>query len=287
MTCIPSTPYSRDLGDELRQIRDKLTPHNGTWMAELLGWDQSKVSNVENGKVRASEIDLVQYLTTCGKDREYVEDFLDRYRNAFDAYFVQVPENLRTMALAESTADTITSYDMSVIPGLLQTEDYARELCIGLGVLTEEEIAAAVRFRMDRQAILRRQDRPKCIFFVHENALRLQVGGEKIMREQIKRLLFRTHTLRIVPDSSGPSAAFSNLVLWRYERAAPVVFTSSDVAKVFVQDAAAVGRCQSIFERLDAIAMDAGQSRKVLMDLVSQPREDLNGQGIRLAQEQL
>ncbi|GLZ35500.1 transcriptional regulator [Lentzea sp. NBRC 105346] len=284
MTCIPSTAYSRDLGDELRRLRETHTKFTGRWMGHLVGWDQSKISNVENGKVRASEIDLVQYLTACGKDREFIDDFLNRYRNAFDSYFVQVPENLRTMSMAEATANKITGFYMVAIPGLLQTEDYARELFRCRNGVPLDKIERAVRFRMDRQAILQRHDRPACTFFVHELALRMRVGGHRLMEEQYCRLMHHTHSIRIVPLSSGPAGALNaSYVLWQYEKANPVAFSESDLAKVFAQDEAAINRCKAIFERLDTVALGEGQSRSLLTDLVSRSREGLNATGLRLA----
>ncbi|SDF92426.1 hypothetical protein SAMN05216553_104201 [Lentzea fradiae] len=280
----PSTPYSRDLGDELRQVRERFTTFRGRKIARMLGWDPGKVSNIENGKVRATEIDLVQYLGRCGRSQAFIEDFLDRYRSAFDHYFVQVPDNLRTMAMAESVADTITSYNLTYIPGLVQTEDYARALYEARAVLAPELIDAAVRFRMERQAIMRRHDRPDCTFFVHENALRLQVGGAEVMEAQFKRLLFRTHSLRVVPAASGPAGVLlANYVLWEFEKRDNVAYTHSDLAKVFVQDQVGVQRCKSIFTRLDALALSEEQSRHTVADLAKRPREDLNGRRLHLA----
>lgn len=98
----PSTAYSRDLGDELRRLRESCTGLNGAKLAIRLGWDPSKVSTIEHGKSRPSEIDLVQFLTLCGKDVDFFEDFKRRYRNAFEDYIVQVPDHLRTLAMAEA-----------------------------------------------------------------------------------------------------------------------------------------------------------------------------------------
>src|SRR5690349_24894369 len=120
MTAITSTAYSRDLGDELRRLREKHTRLTGFAFAEQLGWDPSKVSNIENGKARASEIDLVQYLMMCGRDSVYFEQFRERYRYAFDPYVVTVPDNLRTLALAEAQAKRITTFDVHTMPGLIQ-----------------------------------------------------------------------------------------------------------------------------------------------------------------------
>ncbi|WP_245777944.1 helix-turn-helix domain-containing protein [Lentzea xinjiangensis] len=280
----PSTPYSRDLGDELRQVRERFTTFRGRKIARMLGWDPGKVSNIENGKVRATEIDLVQYLGRCGRSQVFIEDFLNRYRSAFDHYFVQVPTNLRTMSMAESAADRITSYDMMTIPDLLQSEEYALALYQARGALTPELMEAAVRFRMERQSILRKHDRPECTFYVHENALRLKVGSDEVMEDQLMKLLFHTHVIRIVPSASGPAGVMmANYMLWQYEKRGSVVFTESDVAQVFVQDEVGVKRCESIFAHLDALALGEEQSRTMVADLASRSREDLNGRRLHLA----
>lgn len=110
MTAFTSTAYSRDLGDELRRLRETCTGLNGRNLAIKLGWDPSKVSNIEHGRARASEIDLAQLFTACGNDIDFFEDFRRRYCHAFDLYFVQVPENLRTLAMTESMAKKIVSF---------------------------------------------------------------------------------------------------------------------------------------------------------------------------------
>ncbi len=168
MTVITATACSRALGDELRRLREACTDLGGAQMAMRLGWHPSKVTNIEKGKARASEIDLVQYLTMCGKDIDFFEDFRRQYRNAFDEYIVQVSGNLRTLAFAESTAKTLTRYDTQSVPGLMQTSEYAEGVYRIAGFVAEERIPTLVQFRIDRQAILQRHDRPTCLFYVHE-----------------------------------------------------------------------------------------------------------------------
>jgi hypothetical protein len=280
----PSTPYSRDLGDELRQVRERYTTFRARRIARMLGWDPGKVSNIEHGKVRASEIDIVQYLGRCGRPQTFIEDFLDRYRSASNPYFVQVPDNLRTMSMAESTADKITSYDMTSMPGLVQSEDYAFALFQARGLTAPEVIERNVRFRMERQAILRRPNRPQCTFYIHEYALRLKVGSAEIMEDQLMRLLFHTHVIRIVPAASGASGVYSaNYVLWEYEKRSSTAYTESDLAQVFVQDMGGVKHCKAIFACLDALALDEEQSRSMVADLASRSREDLSGRKLHLA----
>ncbi|MEU0886080.1 helix-turn-helix transcriptional regulator [Lentzea sp. NPDC005914] len=281
MKTTTSTAYSRDLGDELRRLRETCTGMGGRALAVNLGWDPSKVSNIEHGKARASEIDLVQIFTACGKDIDYFENFRRRYQNAFDEYVLQVPDNLRTVAMAESTATTITSYSTQSVPGLVQTTEYTDAFYRLGGFMSEERIDANLRFRTDRQAILRRHDRPDCLFYIHEIALQQRVGDDRIMKGQYARLSHDTHVVRIVPwDVVVPSYG---CVLWEFEKSKPVAFSETDLAQVFVQDPGAIARTRLLFDHLDEVALDAGQSRRKLEEYISPPREEFDGRGPRLA----
>jgi hypothetical protein len=281
MKTTTSTVYSRDLGDELRRLRETCTGMGGRALAVNLGWDPSKVSNIEHGKARASEIDLVQILTACGKDIDFFEEFRSRYQNAFEEYVLQVPDNLRTVAMAESTAKTITTYSTQAVPGLVQTPEYADAFYRLGGFIPEERIAPNVQLRMDRQAILRRHDRPTCVFYVHEIALQQRIGDDRIMKDQYARLNHNTHVLRIVPqDVVVPSYG---CVLWEFEKSMPVAYSETDLVQVFVQDPGAIARTRLLFDHLDEVALDAGQSRRRLAEYVSPPREEKHGRGPRLA----
>lgn len=280
-TTTPSTAYSRDLGDELRRLRETCTGLNGNALALRLGWDPSKVSTIERGKFRPSEIDLVQYLTMCGKDIDYFLDFKRRYRNAFEEYFVQVPDNLRTLAMAEATAKTIVTYDAQAAPGLLQTSEYAAGVYRAAGLVTEERIPTLVHLRTDRQAILRRAQRPTCLFYIHEHVLQTRVGDDQIMKDQYARLLRAAWMIRII-RADAPVIATS-FQLWEYAKANPVAFVETDLAKVFVQDPGAIVRTRLLIDRLAALALDAEQSRRVLAEYAGRPREDFDDAGTSMA----
>lgn len=274
MTATTSTAYSRDLGDELRLLRESHSTLNGRHFAIQLGWDPSKVSNIEHGKVKASEIDIVQYLTACGKDIDFFDDFRRRYHNAFDPIFAQMPDNLRTLAMTETMAKKITSYEVMMAPGLLQTRNYARALLVETGVEVPADIDKYTELRMERQTVMRRPNRPDCLFYVHELALQLRLGDAQLMEDQYLRLLFNTHILRIVPAHVRTAALQSKCTLYEFEKSVPVVFSETDTAQIFAQDSAAVERSRKLFERLDGLALDEEQSRSKLMEYVSGLRED-------------
>ncbi|WP_158102608.1 helix-turn-helix domain-containing protein [Lentzea kentuckyensis] len=283
MTAIISTAYSRDLGDELRHLRETCTSFGGRSMAAQLGWDPSKVSNIETGKARASEIDLAQYLSLCGKDLDFLQEFGNRYRHAFDLYFAQVPTNLRTLAMVESMATKISAYEILSIPGLLQTEAYARALFLDTGCESLEEIEKGVERRMGRQSIWRRPYRPDCVFYVHELALQMRVGDIKVMEDQYLRLLFNAHIVRVVPMSVRGVAFHSKCTLFEFGKASPLAYTETDLAKVFAQEDRAITWSRKLFERLDAVALDEEQSKNKLAEYVSGLREDPHDQRPDLA----
>ncbi|MGZ3141110.1 helix-turn-helix domain-containing protein [Lentzea chajnantorensis] len=285
MSATTSTALSRDLGDELRLLRETTTKMNGRQFAVHLGWDPSKVSNIEHGKARATDVDLAQIMTACGKDLEYLQKFRSRYHNAFDPFFAQFPGNLRTIAMTEAMATKITAYDILTPNGLIQTEGYAHAL-ISEGPYGQEAVKEYVRLRIERQAITRRSHRTEFMFYLHELALQMLLGDVGIREDQYLRLLFSTHMLRIVPAEAKDLAVQSKCTLYEFEKATPVVYTESDVAGVFVQDGCAIERSRKLFKRLDAAALDAEQSKRRLAEYVSGLRKDAHDPGPDLAEEQ-
>ncbi|MET9228445.1 helix-turn-helix transcriptional regulator [Lentzea sp. NPDC003310] len=271
---IPSTAYSRELGEELRRLREQCTNFKGAEAAARLGWHPSKVSTIEHGKARPSEIDLVQFLTLCGKDIDYFEVFKQRYRYAFDEYIVQAADSLRTAVKAESTAAKISSYETLTPPGLLQTWAYADSLYRQTGIATEDQIPGLVQMRTDRQAVLRRHHRADCVFYVHEIALQQQVGDAQVMEDQYLRLLFNSHLVRIVPEEVV--AVSAGFVLWEYEAAKSVAYSETEFSQVFVQDPAAVAKTRRHFARLAEVALDEEQTRSKLMEYIGRPRQEID-----------
>ncbi|HEX7308464.1 DUF5753 domain-containing protein, partial [Lentzea sp.] len=189
----------------------------------------------------------------------------------------------RTLAMTEAMATKIVSYEVITVHGLLQTEGYARHLFVDSQIEAPEDIEKFVQARMARQAIMRRPNRPECVFYVHELALRM--GDARLRDEQYRRLLWKTHVLRVVP--AHVHAFRSAATLYEFGKVSPVVYSESDTAQVYAQDSTAVARTRRLFQRLDAVALSAEQSRYRLAEYVSGLREDPHGGGTGLAQEQL
>ncbi|HEX7306522.1 helix-turn-helix transcriptional regulator [Lentzea sp.] len=255
MTTTSSTAYSRDLGDELRRLRQRFTGLRGRGLAVQLGWDPSKISNLEHGKIRASDVDLAQYLTACGKDTAFFEDFLRRYHNAFDPYLAQPADDVRTLTMAEASATRITAYNVLTVNPLLRTPAYERAL---------QTTTGTARPDTDRQAVLRRPTHPECVFYLHELALRLRPGHPDVMEAQYVWLQANSSMLRIIPAEATTAAFQSPCTLFEFERATPVVHVESDLTRVFAQDETTVARARSLFDLLDEVALDEHETRRKL-----------------------
>jgi hypothetical protein len=93
---------------------------------------------------------------------------------------------------------------------MTEREAYANELFIETGIEAPEDIKTSVGFRIERQAIMRRPNRPQCTFYVHEPALQVRLGDARPMEDQYLRLLFNTHVLRVVPATATKAALLSN-----------------------------------------------------------------------------
>lgn len=286
MTSRDSTASSRQLGDELRRLRD-LTGLDGDLMADRLGWHAATLAQLELGRARIGELDLLRFLVHCGLERQAIDGFVARHRPAVEPYLTRsgcdrLPENLRSLTLAEASALAITSFDLATIPGLLQTEDYARALLRQLGLTPQDEIMPAVRARIGRQAMLRPYSGPYCTFFVHEHALRMKVGADRVMEDQLLRLIFQATSprcvIRIVPSSVGGAGALSaNSKLIEYADEAPLVYTETDLTRTFATQSQAIARSRLIFDRLGQLALPRQESRTLLMDYLAEydrPQED-------------
>jgi transcriptional regulator with XRE-family HTH domain len=193
------TARARVISDELREFRES-SGLSGQELAERLGWSPSKLSRIEHGLSGFDEIDLVRYAAHCGISSEDIDDLLERFREpATPGYWLT--DRCFALVFHENTAAFSTSYDPLVVPGLLQTQDYAAEL-IGPGK------PWLLHVRMERQLLL--NQRP-FEFFIHEQALRLPVGGNRVMNEQLLKLVLLTEqpkiTIRVVPTSLGTRAA--------------------------------------------------------------------------------
>ncbi|MEU9334800.1 helix-turn-helix transcriptional regulator [Streptomyces sp. NPDC048290] len=176
----------------------------------------------------------------------------------------------------EGAARLIRSYDPHFIPGLLQTEGYARGVLKAgaVGQTRPDDIERHVALRMQRQNLLTREDAPRLWVVMDETALRRPVGSSDVMREQIDRLLEATElsnlTLQVIPFASGPHpGTYGPFVLFRFAmpELPDMVYSEYLTGAVYLDARAEVATYLEVMDRMAAQAAPAQRTKEILRDL--------------------
>jgi hypothetical protein len=250
-------------------------------MAELLGWSETKISKLEHGTRRTGDLDIGRMTGHCGVDdatfRRIAALATEQERGCVvRPHAVGMPDSLRCLILHERTAYTIHSYESMVVPGLLQTYEYARATH---GANAKE---SSVQLRMDRQAILTGNASPDCTFFIHEAALRSAVGDAQVMYEQMVRLAMCSGwpqlSLRVVPFSAGTSPYLAGQFMHMTFGDHPAVtYVETPSAALFFDTVEATRTYEQAQQLLAEVALSPEESRSVFVqwaDRYDQLREN-------------
>ncbi|MFB7906534.1 helix-turn-helix domain-containing protein [Kitasatospora sp. NPDC056076] len=275
------TARRRRLGKELRKYRNeaKLSLDH---MAGLMGakWDGPKVSRIENATARIHGLDTTRFLAHCGvTDPEIVTEMEILARNAgktgwWSTYDGIVPKPLEVLIDAEEEALVMRHYYATVLPGLLQTGAYAREITTATATrIPKERHPGIVDVRMGRQAVLTRPNNPpECMFVIHE-ALLMQkfTPHPTVMREQLLRLIDVSElphvNLQVMPLDAGPHpGAEGNLSILKYPRPWPTLVSieAGGESRQLEGSDAESERFLKNFELIMAAALPADRSRDLI-----------------------
>ncbi|GIH14614.1 transcriptional regulator [Rugosimonospora africana] len=218
------TMLRRQLGAELRRIRDR-AQRTVASVADQVGWSESKLSRIETANTGVRNADLDRLLTAYGVDdaertRLRALAAQSRQRAWWEAYGDALPDAYETFIGFEAEATSIRTYEAQVVPGLLQTAEYASAVMHAFVPSDRSEvIEQRVAVRMARQAVLTRQPPPQLWAILDEDVLRRPVGGPDVLRRQLLRLIQASEqsmvTIQILPFSVGahPGLAGSFMVL--------------------------------------------------------------------------
>ncbi|WP_320782209.1 helix-turn-helix transcriptional regulator [Streptomyces sp. CRN 30] len=209
------TARRRRLSIELKKLRET----NGSTCAQVgaaLDWSGSKVNRMEtgSGRVQPSDIDaLCRFYETSDELREFLKTLARqaKTRGWWQVHGSGVPEWFSIYIGLEQDASTVRQHQCELVPGLMQTEAYARELHTCGKYMSPEDIERAVRVRLERQTMLTRAGGPDCWFVLSEAALRRVVGDRPLMRAQLEYLLDVVEhpgvTLQVLTFDAGTSPA--------------------------------------------------------------------------------
>ncbi len=263
------------LGAQLRRLREakRLSAEEA---GNAIRASHSKISRLETGRVGFKDRDIVDLLTFYGvtdeKEREALRAVAVRATSPswWHDYADVLPIWFEEYVGLEEAASQIRAYEVQFVPGLLQTEDYARAV-IMLAYSNPKEINRRVRLRMARQAILTSQDPPSLWAVLDEALLRRPIGGSSVMRAQLKHLIEMSQrpnvTVHVVPFKAGGHAAaggpFSVLRFAKYDLP-DVVYLEQLSSAQYLDKQDVVDKYLAVMERLRIGALTPAASAAAL-----------------------
>lgn len=184
----------RRLGAALRDLRTR-AGKSGRAVAADLGWSQTKVSRIETGVVRPSVSDvdaLLAVLSAQTRDLDQLRGLAEQAQQVSVSWRGLhrggLARRQHELVQLERTAVEILHFQPALVPGLLQTPEYARLVLELANVTSQQDVEAAVGARLARQAVLFENDGPRHRFVLTEAALRWRPGSWHVLRTQLDRV---------------------------------------------------------------------------------------------------
>ncbi len=269
------------VGAHLRRLREQ----KGISRADAgytIRASESKMSRLELGRVAFKERDisdlLMLYGVTDPEERDAVLAMVEEANRPdwWRVYEDVMPGSFQNYVGLEESATTLRTYETHFVPGLLQTEDYARAL-MGSAVPppASRDLDRAVALRMTRQQVLTRPNPLNLWAVVEESALRRHVGGEKVHRAQIEHLLEVTRApnvaLQVLPLDSGLHAAGGAFSLLRFADSdlPDVVYVEHLVGALYIDKLEHVERYTEVMDRLSVRSLTPEASADAISKLLS------------------
>ncbi|MFJ7246141.1 helix-turn-helix domain-containing protein [Kitasatospora sp. NPDC098652] len=267
------TVLRRRLGGELGKLRAS-REMNAKDVASALGWSASKLSRIESGLVPLQERDAAKLLAHYGvTSADEVKHFLSLTRQSrqqgwWHAYGEALPDWFRAYVGFESDAAKIETYQCELVPGLLQTEEYARHVIRAMNPTeSAEEVDRRVALRMDRQQILDRREPPQLWAIIGEAVIRRPVGGSRTMADQLNHLATMADehphiTIQVLPFSAGAHAAMgaSFSILSFNDIPGSVAYSEATTSSIYSERPHEIARHEDAFHRLMASSVQPERS---------------------------
>ncbi|MFI9241926.1 helix-turn-helix domain-containing protein [Streptomyces sp. NPDC053086] len=264
------------LGTELRRLREA-AGLTAVQAAALLGANRVQISHIEAGLTGVSEERLRRLAShyAC-TDAEFIDALVaiatDRTRGWWEEYRGLLPTSFLDLAEMEHHATHVYEVAILYVPGMLQTEDYARAVFSSrVPELTPGELELRVRHRLSRQ-----QATVGYEVVIHEAALRIRVGDRPASQAQLVRLLDLSEadhiTLRVIPfDLDGFNRASGTMTYMSGTLPKlDTVVRDAPHGSVFVDSEAQLTAYRTRFRKLEAVSLDPDRSRDFIHGLAKE-----------------
>ncbi|OEU96370.1 Scr1 family TA system antitoxin-like transcriptional regulator [Streptomyces oceani] len=273
----PPTERQRRLGAELRKMREQ-AGLSLTDAAKRHQVDKTAISNTESARFGVSP-DRVRVWAanySC-PDTAYVDALAEvageRGKQWWDEYRGTMTASALDLADMEHHARALRSAQLMHVPGLLQTEDYARAVFKeAVPTPVPEVIDRCIAFRLQRASVLDTPHAPACTFLIHEAALRMRFGEPTVMRAQLDHLAQQSEragvSVRVVPFSAGgfPNVGSSTLYacgpVWQLD----MVQSDNPMGSTFLHAEAHLSNYREALDRMEGLACGPSRSRDILRE---------------------
>lgn len=281
-TAGPTVPR-RQLGRHLRALRNqaRLTTKLA---AQALEWSEPKLWRIETGQTALRSLDVEAMCRVYGATAEVTQGLMVLARETkavgwWHPHDDVIPDWLDLYPGLEDAASRLQRYDPELVPGLLQTAAYAREVIMAdQPDLGEAEVTRRMQARLARQALLIRVTAPlSAEVLLGEAVLRRPVGGPQVMAEQLDRLadaaLLPNVTIRVVPLRAGLHRGVLSgpFAILRFpvngdgqESEPPVVYVPGFTGALYLEQPAEIQRYQEVCTGVAAAALDEPASRALI-----------------------
>jgi transcriptional regulator with XRE-family HTH domain len=280
MTLPNPTLRQRQLAMRLRELRHE----QGLSIAEVaehLLCSATKISRIETGQRRASLRDVRDLCRLYGITEPKAAELMTLAKEARQKEWWQAYDNpnLQPMLGLEAGSTAITEYEITTVPGLLQTEDYARAVIRGWlpridpGIL-EDRVKAR---KMRKDEVLYRSDPPRYWVLLDESVLYRHVGSRSIMHEQLNQLVEISDlphvTIQVMPFTAGAHMGFdSPFRLLEFDEDAGIadtVFVEHQIGLFYQEDGKVIRLVREIIDHLRAEALGSQESKRRIADMAA------------------
>jgi transcriptional regulator with XRE-family HTH domain len=249
--------------------------------ARILECDRSKISRIETGQRGIRPKELRELLNEYGVEQRRADALLTIARQAnqtgwWQSYSHVMSDAYQDFISLEASAQTVCSYEAQLVPGLLQTEDYARAVAAAsLVAETQDQREHYVQARLTRQQILIRDAPLQSWAILSEGALRQLVGGPQVMKAQLRYLIEVSTSrpnvnLQVLPFAAGAHAAASGpFVIMKFPEAPDlgVVYLEGQTGGIYLESVDEVARYTLSFEHLRASALSTAATVRLIEEV--------------------
>jgi transcriptional regulator with XRE-family HTH domain len=272
------TLLRRQLAGELRRLRELAKRSVGEVAAEF-GWSESKLSRIETAKSGIRAEDLRRLLATYrvkSDDRARLLNLanLARQRAWWEATGAPLPDAYETYIGFEAEAACISTYQALVVPGLIQTSEYAAALMYVDLSVAPNQMEQRVGVRMARQAVLTHTPQPQLDAILDEAVLRRAVGGSDVLRRQLLRLIEAGERpnidIQVMPFSVGVHQGLAgSFVILDFEpdQGESIVYSEGMTGGILRQRREEVEAYRNSFSSLRQAALSVADSAAMIHDI--------------------